>query len=130
MYREKQTYKLNIEKLGGNESFEKNESLFAKVISSELSDLITDEPTQFKCYPNPFDQEITIDIQNAKTTEVTVDIYNLVGQKIITLYNGANIGHLVLKWNGTNSAGQQVVPGMYMCKVNEQIKKVIFRGGK
>jgi len=118
-------------KLGGNELFEKNESLFAMVNTNDLTTIqITNETTQFKCYPNPFTSEITIEVQNLSQAEITVEIYNMAGQWIKSLFKGTNSGNLVLKWNGTNDSDQQVAPGVYLCKVNGQSKQVIFEGGK
>jgi len=131
LYRGNQTYKLNIEKLSGNESFEKNGSLFAQVNLNELTGIQTTvNSSQFKCYPNPFKSEITIEVQNSSPTEITVEIYNMSGQRIKSLYKGSNEGHLLLKWNGTNDSGQQISPGVYLCKVNGQSKQVVFEGGK
>jgi hypothetical protein len=131
LYRANQTYQLNSTKLGGNESFEKNGSLFVQVNTKDLTDIqITEESAQFKCYPNPFTSEITIEVQNLSQVEIAVEIYNLTGQRIKNLFKGTNSGNLVLKWNGSNDSAQQVAPGVYLCKVNGQSKQVIFEGGK
>jgi len=127
LYRGEQTYKLDRIILQGNDSFEKNESLLVKIRTSELTTLqIKEESDQFKCYPNPFAGETTIEIQNSTETEVTVAIYNLMGQRIKNIFKGINKGQLILKWNGTNDSGRQVVPGVYLCKVNNQTKMVVF----
>jgi hypothetical protein len=131
LYRGTQTYQLSIERLCGNESFEMNGSLFAKVDANELSEVqITDDLAQFKCYPNPFAQEITIEIDNSIQTNITVEIYNIAGQRIKNVYKGSNDAKLALKWNGTNDSGQKVATGVYLCKVNGQSKQVIFDGKK
>jgi hypothetical protein len=54
----------------------------------------------------------------------------MAGQQIKNLFTGINPGNLVLKWNGTNDSGQQVAPGVYLCKVNGESKQVIFEGRK
>ena len=113
--------------MDGNELFEKNGSLFAQVNTKDLTTIqITDNSAQFKCYPNPFTSEITIEVQNLSQVEITVEIYNLTGQRIKSLFKGINNGNLVLKWNGSNDSGQQVAPGVYLCKVNGQSKQVVF----
>jgi len=131
LYRANQTYQLNSTKLDGNESFEKNGSLFVQANANDLTTVqIIDNSALFKCYPNPFTSEITIEVQNLSQAEVTVEIYNMTGQRIKNLFKGTNNGNLVLKWNGSNDSGQQVAPGVYLCKVNGQSKQVIFEGGK
>ena len=131
LYRNTQTYKLNKVVVGGKDLFEKNGSLFVKVNSDILSAVqIVNETEKFECYPNPFASEITIEIRNYIETDVTVAIYNLIGQQIKQLYKGTNKGQLILKWNGTNDSNNQVVPGVYLCKMNDETKKVVFEGGK
>ena len=131
LFRQGQTYQLSLTKLGANEWFEKNESLFVQANTSNLTAIqIADNSAQFKCFPNPFTHEITIEVQNLSQAEITVEIYNMAGQLITTLFKGTNPGNLVVKWNGTNDLGEQVASGVYLCKVNGLSKQVIFEGGK
>lgn len=90
-----------------------------------LNDLANNS-IQLKCYPNPFSDEIILEIQNPKHTETTVDIYNLLGERIRNLVVKRTDEKLDLKWNGTNDLGQKVAPGVYVCKVNNQSKQVIL----
>ena len=81
---------------------------------------------QFKCYPNPFMEEIAIEIQNPQQAKITVDIYNMAGQRIKNLLIGSTNEQLNLMWNGTNDVGQRVQPGIYICKINNQSKQLIY----
>ena len=81
---------------------------------------------QFKCYPNPFSQEIVLEIQNPKQEKVKVDIYNMAGQLIKNLLIGSTSEQVNLSWNGTNDGGQQVLPGVYVCKMNNESKQLIY----
>lgn len=86
------------------------------------------ETDKFNCFPNPFTQEITIEIQNSKNDEMNVEIYNLSGKRIKNLYKGITNGNLKLKWDATNESGQYIAPGVYLFKVNGQSKQVIYEG--
>ena len=109
----------------------KNGSLLEKGLAIDLADsTVYHNGIQFTVYPNPFTSEITIEVWNTKKTEVDVAIYNLLGQRIKNLYNAENEGQLLLKWDGTSDSGQKVVPGIYLCKVNNETKKVFFKDGK
>ena len=131
LYRSNQLYNLDFAKVSGSELFEKNGSLLAKVSASDLSDKqIQEGSDQFYCYPNPFVNELTVYIQNTETSDVLVTIYNLNGQEIRQLYKGTNTGELSLKWNGTNSSGHRVAPGLYLIKMNGESRKVMFKGGR
>ena len=128
LYRGNQSYKIGMEMLTGIQSFEKNGSVFVKVSASDLPvSQIDNVPDQFRCYPNPFKDEMTIDIRNSEETRVDVAIHNLLGQKIKNLYKGSNKGELMLKWNGANDSGNKVAHGVYLCKMNGQTIKIVYK---
>ena len=81
---------------------------------------------QFNCYPNPFIQHVAIEIQNPKRAKIIVEICNLAGQKVSSLVTGNTDENLILKWDGTSDRGQKVSPGIYICRMNEQSKQLIF----
>jgi len=131
LYRGSKSYNLGMETHTGTQSFEKNGSVFIKVSASDLPVIQANNNCDlFTVYPNPFTSEITIEVWNSERTEVDVAIYNLLGQRIKNLYKAENEGQLLLKWDGTNDAGHKVVPGIYLCKVNNESKKVFFKDGK
>ncbi|MEK7077620.1 MAG: T9SS type A sorting domain-containing protein [Patescibacteria group bacterium] len=69
-------------------------------------------------YPNPFNPstEIGYTMPNDGTLELAV--YNLLGQKVVTLVNGqAMAGDHIATWNGTDDVGQPVSAGMYLCQL-------------
>ena len=128
LYRGNQSYKIGMETLAGIQSFETNGSVFVKVSVSHIPVYQIDkEPDQFSCYPNPFKDEMTIEIKNSVETVVEVAIHNLLGQKIKSLYKGSNKGELMLKWNGTNDSGNKVSQGVYLCKMNGQAIKIVYK---
>jgi hypothetical protein len=57
--------------------------------------------------PNPFNPSTTINFTLAKTGKVSVDIFNISGQKVDTLVNTTmNAGNHTATWNASkNSAG-------------------------
>jgi hypothetical protein len=65
-------------------------------------------------YPNPFNAQtmIAFDLANAGT--VQLDVYNMIGQKIVTLVSGNyNSGSYNVIWNGRDAAGNTVSSGIY-----------------
>jgi len=121
------THQLSTSILVGQPVFEKNESLFAQVKAGDLTKLESNKNSaEIKCYPNPFTQEISIEVQILNLQEICVEIYNLSGHRIKSIYKGTAENHLNLKWNGTNDSGQKVVPGTYLCKVNGWVQQLIF----
>lgn len=70
-------------------------------------------------YPNPFNSTTTIPINANSTNEVTLSIYNILGQEIKMLFRGTLKGGTNLfKWDGTNSAGEISPSGLYIYKLN------------
>ena len=56
-------------------------------------------------YPNPFNPTTTISFNIEKASNVIVEVYNIGGQKVDTLFNGlANIGTHSLYWDASNMA--------------------------
>ena len=77
-----------------------------------------DLPKTFALYnnrPNPFNPETVIAYDLPKIAQVELVVYNIMGQKIKTLFNGQrNAGRFDVVWDGTNDAGMQVASGVYI----------------
>ena len=75
----------------------------------------------FPNYPNPFNPETTIKYNlPAKQTvyQVKVKIYDALGRLITTLKDESqNPGMHSIRWNGKNTAGQNMPSGIYFCVV-------------
>jgi len=66
-------------------------------------------------YPNPFNGETQIDFRIPESTEVRVEIFNPLGQKVTELVNGTlNAGRHSFIWDAAN---QRVASGTYVCRV-------------
>ena len=65
-------------------------------------------------YPNPFNPSTTIVFDNATRGNVSIDIYNIRGQKIRTLVNDFfDPGTHRVEWNSTDENGKIVSSGIY-----------------
>lgn len=82
-------------------------------------------------YPNPFNPETRIDYFLHEDSEVSLQIYNVRGQRVKTLIQdrGARGTHSVV-WDGRNETGGIVASGVYYYKltVGDQVlsKKMLF----
>ena len=78
-------------------------------------------PTNFflsQNYPNPFNPETTISYQLPVTGSVELAIYNILGQKVRTLFNQRRTtGYYHVRWDGRNEAGGQVPSGVYLYRL-------------
>ncbi|RLC53724.1 MAG: hypothetical protein DRH79_02835 [Candidatus Cloacimonadota bacterium] len=82
--------------------------------------------------PNPFNPITEINFSVAQTSSfVTIDVYNLKGQKIKTLMNDIlPAGQHSVIWKGTDDAGKAVSSGVYLYKMKsgnyQNTKKMIL----
>ncbi len=77
-------------------------------------------------YPNPFNPETTISYDISKQGNVSVDIYNLKGQKVKSLLNETQeAGQYKIIWQGDNEDGKQVSSGNYFYKVKSGGKEIV-----
>jgi len=76
-------------------------------------------PTQItSCYPNPFNPEVTVSFYLMNNDSADLSIYNLRGQKVITLYNGVlNEGDHSYIWDGKNDKGVEQANGVYFYRL-------------
>ncbi len=73
----------------------------------------------YQNYPNPFNPSTTIRFKLKKDSKVSLEIYNIKGQKVKTLYNDyADSDKLISKtWNGTDDNNNKVANGVYFYKL-------------
>jgi len=95
-----------------------------KIISGEeayvlsmVDEILNSIPTEFSLgqnYPNPFNPVTKMDISLPITGDVTLVIYNILGQKVRTLFSGElNYGYHTMQWNGLDDQGLRVSSGVY-----------------
>jgi serine protease AprX len=87
-------------------------------------------------YPNPFNSVTTISVNSPNTLDGTlIDgalvIYNLLGQKVKTLYTGFFLpGPNTFQWDGTSDNGNSVASGIYLYTLRSatfsEVKKMIL----
>jgi hypothetical protein len=74
-------------------------------------------------YPNPFNAQTMISFNLATSGRVELDIYNMIGQKIVTLVDGSyNPGTYNVIWNGRDAAGSTVSSGIYYYRLKTDAK--------
>lgn len=70
-------------------------------------------------YPNPFNPATTVSYNLPKASHVRLEIFNVLGQKIVTLVDRAeSAGSKQVVWDGRNEAGEAVGSGMYFYRIS------------
>lgn len=85
----------------------------------------------FQNYPNPFNPTTTIKYQLPQSTEVSLKIYNLLGQLIKILIDEKQMaGNYSVIWDGENDNGQLVASGIYIYMIHTKnfvkVKKMVL----
>lgn len=70
-------------------------------------------------FPNPFNPTATISYDLPTSSNVTLVIYNMAGQKVKTLVSNEiqNAGSYSVRWDGRNERGQAVSSGIYLYRI-------------
>ena len=133
---------LSAGKLCFNMVDEKGNSIFRKPIKDaeiqipikfgDAEELEESTPAHFKLernYPNPFNPETVIKFTLAQDCQVTLKVYNILGQVVNTVVDEMLPagGHSVI-WNGKNEQGRDVASGVYFYRIKaddfESIQKM------
>jgi len=85
----------------------------------------------FQAYPNPANPSTSISYLIGEPGQVTLMIYNSLGQAVITLVNEyQETGAYTVHWDGRDSFGNTVTNGMYFYQIRKETyietKKILF----
>jgi len=102
-------------------------------IGTSLSQMIpeTQSNPKITCFPNPFNPSTTIEYSVTKSGVATIEIFNVKGQLVKTVWNGKQeAGTYKMRWDGMNQNGKSVGSGIYFAKLKsidgETVKKLIL----
>ncbi|NLI16700.1 MAG: T9SS type A sorting domain-containing protein [candidate division Zixibacteria bacterium] len=69
-------------------------------------------------YPNPFNPETNIEFALPKGGNVSIEVFNVLGQKVKTLISEyKDAGTYSVRWDGTNNNGMAVPSGVYFYRM-------------
>ncbi|MBT4783959.1 MAG: T9SS type A sorting domain-containing protein [Candidatus Marinimicrobia bacterium] len=87
-------------------------------VLAKTEELIAQLPESFTLgqnYPNPFNPETNIPFTIAMPSYVQISIYNLLGQKVVSLESRwFDMGQYNVRWNGKDAQGNQLSTGVYI----------------
>ena len=100
-----------------NES-EFSEEVSATIVGIEEGEIIPADFVLFNSFPNPFNPSTMIKYGLPYQADVTLIIYNLMGQEIMRWdEHDISAGYYSKTWNGTNKFGISVGSGMYVYRI-------------
>ena len=128
------TYRLNIQSTNGEDKIQIAELEIYGEILSDVKDNKLHQPIEHFLYqnvPNPFNPSTQIRFSLPKPTSVKISIYNMMGQRVISLVDQPmNAGLHTITWNGVNAQGFTVASGIYYYSLTSDLgvktKKMLY----
>jgi hypothetical protein len=128
-------YIISPEIVNGSSTFIKHETTLAsleKLIVNVFDNEIQKDELRAKCYPNPFSDEISIEVYQPESTGLSVSVFAQDGKiiKQLVKHNQVSQGLQIFRWNGTNNQNMTVPSGIYFLKIrtdkNEINQKIVL----
>ena len=98
-------------------------------VQTKILELLTIIPSEFvldKNFPNPFNPITKMYYSLPKRSLVSVKVYNMLGQEVVTLLNKEqSFGRYSISWNGRDSFGKEVSSGVYFAEIRASNKRRI-----
>jgi hypothetical protein len=87
-------------------------------IKEKPSDVLPASLSLLQNYPNPFNPSTTIEYAVPVRSQVTVTIFNVLGEQVKTLVNEVqSAGTYTVEWDGLNAAGKKAATGVYLYRI-------------
>lgn len=88
---------------------------FSTAVESQDKPFVPSNYSLAQNYPNPFNPETIITYELPKETTVNITIYNILGQRVLTLVDDLQLaGRYSVVWNGKDERGLAVSGGVYL----------------
>jgi len=116
---------------GGEYSIPTDESRVSIYLGENVGideNILPERITYLRAYPNPFNPTTTIDFGLIESSDITLSIYNLLGQRVATVYEGVqDAGEHSVTWDATAFPS-----GVYFARLeaggrSENVKMVLLR---
>ena len=79
-------------------------------------------------YPNPFNPSTTIEFYLPEQQYVTLDIYNILGQRVVSLVDrDMDAGFQSVNWSGRDNSGSEIASGIYFYLLKTDDRKISKR---
>ncbi|MBN2425455.1 MAG: T9SS type A sorting domain-containing protein [Calditrichaceae bacterium] len=81
-----------------------------------------------KNFPNPFNLHTTIELGITSKSDIKIDIYNIIGQKVRSLKQaGLSAGKHFIVWDGRDESGNFLSTGLYFYIINDSYKNQVHK---
>ena len=105
---------------------------YSQVVVEETQPPIPITPVLHQNFPNPFNPETVIRFELSGREMITVTVHDILGREVARLLDGIRFdsGDYKLIWNGTDTGGSLVSPGVYFYRLTSgysyQTRKMVL----
>ncbi len=86
--------------------------------TDEVDDSLPKSDFLYQNYPNPFNPNTTIMFELSRNSSISLDIFSLLGEHIITLKSGnLNAGKYFIEWDGKSKYRMDAPAGIYFIQL-------------
>ncbi len=78
-------------------------------------------------FPNPFREQLSIELSSSKSSEVKVKIYNIKGQQVKSLSQEVYSGNNSITWDGKDQSGNSSANGIYFIRVSSPGQNLVYK---
>ena len=95
-------------------------------ITLDVDDVMPEEFSISKAYPNPFNPTVNIDFSIPEESDINIQIFDLLGRNVFNHEQNFNTaGKYRFQWHGVNDLGTPIASGVYFVTI--QHKANIFK---
>ncbi len=95
-------------------------------ITLSVDDVMPEEFSISKAYPNPFNPTVNIDFSIPEESDINIQIFDLLGRNVFNHEQNFNTtGKYRFQWHGVNDLGMPIASGVYFVTI--QHKANIFK---
>ena len=95
-------------------------------ITLDVDDVMPEEFSISKAYPNPFNPTVNIDFSIPEEADINIQIFDLLGRNVFNHEQNFNTaGKYRFQWHGVNDLGMPIASGVYFVTI--QHKANIFK---
>ena len=95
-------------------------------ITLDVDDVIPEDFSISKAYPNPFNPTVNIDFSIPEESDINIQIFDLLGHNVFNHKQNFNTaGNYRFQWHGVNDSGMPIASGVYFVTI--QHKANIFK---
>lgn len=111
--------KVDVSAMAAAESFnDLTDLLDAQATSIDIEEMSIPQEFSLGNYPNPFNPSTKINFDLPKASEISIEIFNVVGEKVTSLAQARyDAGSHSVSWNATDGLGKKVPAGTYIVRM-------------